>query len=136
MIRNLPIDQAHEQANKRVKGVGGIIGLTENRDMLERWIVTGPEISRVVEEFTGANDNDDDEELPHHEEGYASQHRFLRHAKDLMEVLLSNGNPFEEHSGDLVTLDNKVCESAAAAVSVHEVESMGQKQYSNFRQCA
>ena len=51
-----------------------------------------------------------------------------------MEVLLSNGNPFEEHSGDLVTLDNKVCESAAAAVSVHEVESMGQKQYSNFRQ--
>lgn len=50
------------------------------------------------------------------------------------EVLLSNRNPFEEHSGDLVTLDNKVCESAAAAVSVHEVESMGQKQYSNFRQ--
>ena len=107
---SLPIDQAHEQANKRVKGVGGIIGLTENRDMLERWIVTGPEISHVVEEFTGANDNDDDEELPHHEEGYAFQYRFLRHTKDLMEVLLSNGNPFEEHSGGLVTLDNKVCE--------------------------
>ncbi len=82
---SLPIDQAHEQANTRVKGVGGIIGLTENPDMLERWIVTGPAISRVVDEFTGANDNDDDEELPHHEEGYASQHRFLRHAKDLME---------------------------------------------------
>jgi hypothetical protein len=27
---SLPIDHAHEQANKRVKGVGGIIGLTEN----------------------------------------------------------------------------------------------------------
>ena len=71
---SLPIDQAHEQANKRVKGGGGIIGLTENRDMLERWIITGPEISIVVEEFTGANDNDDDEEPPHHEEGYAFQH--------------------------------------------------------------
>jgi hypothetical protein len=52
-----------------------------------------------------------------------------------MEVLLSNRNPFEEHSGDLVTLDNKVCESAAAAVSVHKVESMGQEQYNNFRVC-
>lgn len=129
---SLPVDQAHEQANKRVKGVGGIIGLTENHDMLERWIVTGPEISRVVEEFTGANDNND-EELPHHEEGYASQQRFLRHTKDLMEVLLSNGNPFEEYSGDLVTLDNKVCESSAAATSVSKVESVGQEQYNNFR---
>lgn len=131
---SLPIDQAHEQANKRVKGVGGIIGLTENRDLLERWIMTGPEISRVVEEFTGENDKDDEEELPHHEEGYASQQRFVRHVKDLLEELLSNGNPFEEHSEDLVTLDNKVCESAAATLSVHLVESMGQEQYNNFRQ--
>ena len=38
---SLPVDQAHEKANKRVKGVGGIIGLTENHDMLERWIMTG-----------------------------------------------------------------------------------------------
>ena len=34
--------------------------------------MTGPEIGRVVEELTGANDNDDDEELPHHEDGCAS----------------------------------------------------------------
>ena len=131
---SLPIDHAHEQANKRVKGVGGIIGLTENPVMLERWIVTGPEISRVVEEFTGVNDNDDDEELPHYEEGHASQHRFQSHARDLTEVLLSKGNPFEEDSTDLVTLDNKVCESAAAAISVRQVESTGQEQYNNFRE--
>ncbi|CAL8254510.1 unnamed protein product [Boreogadus saida] len=50
-----------------------------------------------------------------------------------MELLLSNGNPFEESSKDLVTLDNKVCESAAAAASVLKVESMGQEQYNNFK---
>eukprot|EP00745_Piridium_sociabile_P034704 TRINITY_DN5991_c0_g1_i13.p1 TRINITY_DN5991_c0_g1~~TRINITY_DN5991_c0_g1_i13.p1 ORF type:complete len:843 (-),score=177.10 TRINITY_DN5991_c0_g1_i13:511-3039(-) len=131
---SLPIDHAHEQANKRVKGVGGMIGLTENPDMLERWIMTGPEISHVVEEFTHVNDNDDDEESPHHEEGHASQHRFQRHAKDLTDVLLSKGNPFEEDSEDLVTLDNNVCESVAAAISVHKVESLGQEQYNNFRE--
>ena len=65
---SIPIDHAHEQATKRVKRVGGMIGLTDNPDMLERWIMTGPEISRVVDEFTGANDNDDDEELLHHED--------------------------------------------------------------------
>ena len=96
--------------------------------------MTGPEISRVVEDFTGVKDNDDDDEqLPHHEEGYASQHRFQRHVKDLIEVLLSKGSPFEEHSEDLVTLDNKVCESVTAAVSVRNFEFMGQEQYDNFR---
>lgn len=129
----MPIDQAHEQANKRVKGVGGIIGLTENLDMLERWIVTGPEISRVLEEFITVNDSDDSERRPHHEEGSASQQRFQRHTKDPIELLLSNGNPFEESSKDLVNLDNKVCESAAAAASVLKVESLGQEQYKNFK---
>ena len=41
-------------------GVGGIIGIPENRGMSVRWIVTGPEISRVVEEFTGEHVYDDD----------------------------------------------------------------------------
>jgi len=108
-----------------MKEVESIIGLAENRDMLERWLGTGPEINHVV----GSNDNDNYEELPLLEEGYASQHRFLRHSKDLMEVSLSIGNPFEEHSGDLFTLDNKVRESAAAAVSVHKFESVRQEQY-------
>ena len=77
-----------------MKGVGGIIGLTENRGMLERWIVTGPEMSRVIEEFTGEHVYDDDIELPHHEEGHASQYQFQCHVRNTTEVLLSSGNRF------------------------------------------
>ena len=62
-----------------MKGVGGIIGLTENPGMLERWIVTGPEISCVVEEFDPTNDNDNWEERPHHEEVSPSQRQFQHH---------------------------------------------------------
>ena len=90
-----------------------MIRFTENSDISERWIMTGPEISRVVEECTCANDNDDDE-LPHHEEGCASQDRFQRHAKDLLEVLLSKGNHFKEDSEYLPYL------------------YIGQEQYKNF----
>ena len=61
---SIPIDQAHEQAIKRVKGVGGVIGITENITMLERSILTGPHISRVVQQFTKSSDGDD-EKLPH-----------------------------------------------------------------------
>ena len=125
------MDHAHEQANKRVKGVGGIIGLTENPAMLERWVATAPEISRVVEEFTAVDVTDSN--LPHHEEGTTSQIRFKHHTKDFIDVLLIKGNPFEEESKDLlVTLENKVCQSPAAAISVYKVESVGQEQYESF----
>jgi len=39
---SLPIDQAHEQNNKIVKGKGGAIGLTESSTQLLRWMVSGP----------------------------------------------------------------------------------------------
>ena len=70
---SISIDQAHEQANKQVKGVGGILGLTENPAMLERWILTSPVISRVLDAFTETIDVEvEDTVLPHHEEGQAS----------------------------------------------------------------
>lgn len=129
---SIPIDHAHEQANKRVKGVGGVIGITENPEMLERWIATGPEISRVLQQFTNVHD-DGGQELPHHEEGSTSQHRFKCHVTNLMDVLQSRGNPFEESSADLVTLDNKVCVDKSAATSVRVLESRGEEQYDHFR---
>ena len=40
----------------------------------------------------------------------------------IMGVFMSKPNPFEEASRDLVTLNNQVCASADAAISVHNVE--------------
>ena len=45
-----------------------MVCLTENPNMFECWIMTSPEISQVVEEFTASNANYDDEKLPHQEE--------------------------------------------------------------------
>jgi hypothetical protein len=47
----IALDHAHEQLNARMKGVGGAVGLTENIQALNRWMVAGPEIARAVEEF-------------------------------------------------------------------------------------
>jgi len=111
-----------------------MIGLKGLLALLEHWIVTGPEISRVVEQFAKAdNDSYDNEELPHHEEGRASQDRFRHHVADLLYVLPGRGNPFEEDSTDQVTLNNKVCINALAATSVRILEFTGQEQYDSFR---
>lgn len=126
---SIPIDQANKQANKRLKGIGRVISITENPEMLERWFATGPEISRVLEQFSDIDD-DGDQDLPHHEEG--TQHRFRCYAENFMDVLQSRGNPFEESSPDLVTFDNKVCVDKSTATSTCVFESR-EEQYGHFR---
>ena len=47
----MAIDQAHEQENAVIKGEGGAIGVTEDPSALRRWMVAGPEVSRLATEF-------------------------------------------------------------------------------------
>ena len=46
----IAIEHAHEQ-NKVVKGDGGAVSLLQNPKALLRWMVAGPELARVIEEF-------------------------------------------------------------------------------------
>ena len=48
---SIPIDQAHEQNNRIVKGDKGAISLTENSCQLLCWMVCGPEILCLINEF-------------------------------------------------------------------------------------
>ena len=47
----MTLDQAHEQLNALVKGDGGAVGLTKILRALWRWMVAGPKISCIIEEF-------------------------------------------------------------------------------------
>jgi len=47
----IPIDQAHKQNNACVKSDGGAVGFTENPSALRRWMISGPEVTRVIGEF-------------------------------------------------------------------------------------
>ena len=65
----IPVDQNHEQNNRLIKTMGGFIGLTENPSGLKRWMISGPELARIIDEFE--TDEETDEENFHHQEGHA-----------------------------------------------------------------
>jgi len=77
----MPIDQAHEQNNALVKGCGGAIGLMQNPTAFRKWLLTGPEQARLIEEFESQYFIQKDGENLHHDEGFATQkisnHKFV-----------------------------------------------------------
>ena len=70
--------------------------------------------------------------MPHHQEGIASQRRFLCHVSNLIDVILMDGKPFEEHLRGLVSLGNEVCESPVSAHSIYFLESTGKEQLKTY----
>ena len=110
---SIAIDCAHEQHNKCVKGDGGAIGLMENSSELLRWMVSGPEIARAVNEFETDEDNSHQEQrhtnssILHHDETKGVQKEFKKSVLKLAATITEMGNPFLETSTDLLVLDSR-----------------------------
>ena len=129
----IPIDQAHEQENKLVKGSGGVIGITNSPSSLRRWMLSGPQISRMVEEFQDQYLDDDQElEQRHHEQDLPTQTTFQRQVVSLTETMRRMGNPFEDDYQELVSLNSRICIDGSAVEDIYKLEPTGKEQYLRF----
>ena len=90
----IALDHAHEQNIASVKGDGGAVGLTENPTALRRWMVSGPEMARVIGEFEAATGERRKTDTRHHEQTRFAQKAFARDVKALTSVIQEMGNPF------------------------------------------
>ena len=131
----IPIDQAHEQNNALVKGEGGAVGLTENPRALRRWMVSGPEIARIINEFEASmvTECPETEQIAkHHEDTRSLQSLFYRDVASLTRTIEEMGNPFMEETDDLLALDTKQIMRSDALARLWKVEEVGMAQYESF----
>lgn len=91
---SIAIDQAHEQNNACVKGDGGAVGLTENPAALRCWMVSGPEMARVIGEFKISTEKRKDTDTRHLEQTRHALLAFTRDVKALTAAIDDMGNPF------------------------------------------
>ena len=134
---SIPIDQAHEQNNKVVKGDGGAIGLTENPSQLLRWMICGPEVSRLINEFQTSEEltkksQSEGPDLRHHEQMSGVQATFQKQVKALCTTFVEMGNPFLEESEDLLVLDTRDIVDTSVAETVRKIEEPGKTQFKAF----
>ena len=131
----IAIDQAHKQNNGKVKGDGGAVGLTGNPAALRRWMISEPEVARLIAEFEASPEADKETKpgsLRHHEEAKRTQLSFAEDVKSLTSVIDDMGNPFTEESGDLLVLDTKDLADSSVLKTVEEAEALGREQFETF----
>ena len=130
---SMPLDQSHEQENAKVKGKGGVIGLTENPTALERWLICGPEIAKCLSEFESQTTRHETSAIHlHHEEGFAAQTKMQQQVKSLIDVINSFGNPFEDDCPELLVLNSRVCMHESVIETVRSIEALGKSKYEKY----
>ena len=131
VVSGIGIDQAHEHNNALIKGEGGAIGITENPSALLRWMVAGPEISHVIQEYEAASQVKQNVKSKHHEDTPAAQLRFHKEVKDLTCCIEAMGNPFMEEAQQLLTLDTKDVSDVSTLTEYH---MKGEEKFKDFRE--
>ncbi|KAK3920030.1 Chromosome-associated kinesin KIF4 [Frankliniella fusca] len=115
------LDQAHEQMNARIKGDGGMVGITENRYSLLKWLLAAPELAALVQEFEQHHLHlyDKDDPGSHHEESAATTIRFSKDVENLTTVMEQLGNPFlEESTEEVYDLETKTVASGEVTETI------------------
>ena len=129
----ISLDEAHEQVNALVKGDGGAVGLTENPAALRRWMIAGPGIARLVEEFEeGYDDDDSSDSGGHHEETKSVQDKFVKDVRFLVITIEEMGNPFMEESGDLLNLNSNIVRPENVVKAMLSMYATGVTKYDIF----
>ena len=129
----IALDQSHEQENAKVKGDGGAVGLTESDPALRRWMISGPEVARAVQEFRDSFISPKGEENQgHHEQTPSVQKAFMNNVESLVSAFEEMGNPFTEDSRDIVAIDSKCIMSSDVVEAVYSAELLGRVQYDSF----
>ncbi len=118
VFSSIPIDQAHEQNNRLVKGAGGAVGLTENPNALKRWTIAGPEQARILTEFEDQFMESKKDSHKHHEQTPSLQQAFKKQVNQLSEIIKSMGNPFLEDCPELLALDTRNCMNDVVVATV------------------
>ena len=127
------IDQAHEQNNKVLKGDGGAIGLTGDYAKLLRWMISRPEVSRVITDFEASQEllkrkQSKGPDILHHEETKAMQMAFHKQVKALHATITGMGNLFKEASQDLLVLNSRNIIGPSVVATVRSIQKLGQEQ--------
>ena len=127
LFSSIALDHAHEQVNAMVKGDGGVVGLTESREALRRWMIAGPEVARMVQEFEEMTSSPEDHN--HHEQKQGIQRAFAENVTSVVSTFEDLGNPFTENSQDLWAIHTRDVMDDSVVTTVQNVIELKETQF-------
>ena len=111
-----------------MKDDGGAVGLTECPAALQRWMFSGPEMARVINDLISVDSALCTSDMRHHEQRPGVQKIFLQYVTSLKATIDEYSNQFLETSGDLLVLDTRDIVEKSVIDNLYRIEALGCQQ--------
>ena len=96
-------------------------------------MIAGPEVSHLVaQDEVACGTKDYTQHTSHHEESERAQKVFLENVEKLSQAMNDMGNPFQEESRDLLSLDSKDIADPTAAALIGTHLEKGKVRFQEF----
>ena len=123
-----------EQENRELKVMGGIVGITQKEQSLDKYFLIAPELSKIQQQFEEMYGNVSNEKrTEHHEITGGKLTRVSENAVKLARVFHEHGDPFHsvgEH--ELVNLLNQSVMTDAVTNDILQRDVIGQEMFLEF----
>ena len=124
----IPLDHANEHNVKVMKSSGGIVGLQQNRNLLQNWVIASPELVRILDEFNAGIKTKKSCKT----DSAAANNRLVSEVKQMVSTISKYGNPFLLETNQLMTIDYHDCVDSPEISNIKSIHEMGKKQYDDY----
>jgi hypothetical protein len=128
----LGADECLEQENRKMKVMGGLVGITLQPRTLTKYFLTAPYAQKLSSEVRLASHSQSSDSGPHHQVGQHSSSRQFTNAASLMASFKEFTVPFQYEGHDLVNLVTKRVASKSVTADVCRMSTAGTEQYDEF----
>ena len=108
------------------------MGLTENPAALQRWMVCGSEMARLLQQFERETEKKQSTDERHHDQKKHVQISFQEDVRSLSKTIKEMGNPFSDCSSDLLVLNSRDVMDTTVADTVGRILEIGIEQYEDY----
>ena len=107
--------------------------MTEDPALLQKWLVCGPQLTRLITSFEETHNEEDISHNSHHSESYAFQQKFQVKVRNLVQTIDKYGNPFSGDIPELTNIANGACFGEDVEHYMRSLKMKGDEQYEKFR---
>lgn len=128
----LGADEALEHENRRMKVLGGLTGITQNPQALNRFFLISPELARISSEAKEMFNLSSSSKNQHHAFNENIRRRHQTNVERLSIFLNQSGNPFLYEDGLLINIVTKCVFPENISNDMCQMTVRGKKAYNTF----
>ena len=133
---NLFVDQKLEQLIRELKVAGGITGITQNEDALDRFFLIAPELTSIIKDFQDAHctNNDKPATKEHYQLNGSMAVRMFTNSAVIKKSIIKHydGNPFSCKNVNLKNLFSNMEVNESAKEDILRRDQKGAEQFEGF----